>query len=411
MAIGTSGRIRLRAAAPAPPAGYCTRPANRRAEPICLNRRVVHSRCEPADVRYRRLARRRRRRRPARRRDPGRDPPSRARRRGGAPVRERPAPAHAAADHRPFAGGRPADGERGRLGLDGLQRRDLQPPASCAASSRRGATSSAAPSDTEVLPHLYEEHGAEHVRAAAGDVRGRDPRQRRRRLLLARDRFGIKPLFYGRVGDRSAFASELNALRLVPGLDLTPDRQAIADFAALLFVPAPLTIYRGARALEPATLLDAELDGGEVTRRRAVATTCRSRSHRTWPRLGARRARTGCRAGGGTPARERRPARRSPLRRDRLVARQRRRPARRRSTSSRSTFAPRIPTTTRPGRPQRSRPASARAPDARDGVPRRRLGHVTALLSTPGSRSPTRRSSASRGVARDAEPCDGRALG
>ena len=84
------------------------------------------------------------------------------------------------------------------------------------------------------------------------------------RLLLARDRFGIKPLFYG-AGERSLwFASELNALRLAPGVDLRPDPQAIADYAALLFVPAPATLYRGLRVLEPSTLLDARFDGGEV---------------------------------------------------------------------------------------------------------------------------------------------------
>jgi asparagine synthase (glutamine-hydrolysing) len=89
--------------------------------------------------------------------------------------------------------------------------------------------------------------------------------------LLARDRFGIKPLFYGVGEGFVAFASELNALKLVPGVDLTPDPQAIADFAAVLFVPAPLTIHRGVRALCPGELLDCrlEMDGrARVERRR-----------------------------------------------------------------------------------------------------------------------------------------------
>ncbi|MBA3374892.1 MAG: hypothetical protein H0U00_03625, partial [Actinobacteria bacterium] len=56
-----------------------------------------------------------------------------------------------------------------------------------------------------------------------------------------------------------AFASEISALRLFPGIDLSPDPQAISDFASLLFVPAPLTIHRGMRALEPGTFLDCRL--------------------------------------------------------------------------------------------------------------------------------------------------------
>ena len=114
-------------------------------------------------------------------------------------------------------------------------------------------------SDTEVLPHLYEEHGRDlfsHLRGmftvAIYDVE-------RRRLLLGRDRFGIKPLFYAQTPNVLAFASELNALQLVSGVDVTPDRQAIADYAAVFYVPAPRTMFRGIRALEPGTLLEAQL--------------------------------------------------------------------------------------------------------------------------------------------------------
>jgi asparagine synthase (glutamine-hydrolysing) len=87
----------------------------------------------------------------------------------------------------------------------------------------------------------------------------------RRLLLLGRDRFGIKPLFYAQTPRLLAFASELNTLRLVPGVDVTPDRQAIADYAAVFYVPAPRTIFRGIKALEPGTLLEAQLDrAGEL---------------------------------------------------------------------------------------------------------------------------------------------------
>ena len=125
--------------------------------------------------------------------------------------------------------------------------------------------------DTEVLPHLYEECGDAmfaHLRGMFG-LAILDLRQRR--LLLARDRFGIKPLFYSADGGAVVFASEINALREFPGVDLTPDPQAIADFAGLLFVPAPHTIHRGVSALSPGEFVDCRLGNDErvsVARRR-----------------------------------------------------------------------------------------------------------------------------------------------
>jgi len=125
--------------------------------------------------------------------------------------------------------------------------------------------------DTEVLPHLYEEYGDAmfaHLRGMFG-IAILDLRQRR--LLLARDRFGIKPLFYSAGGGAVVFASEMNALREFPGVDLTPDPQAIADFAGLLFVPAPHTIHRGVSALSPGEFIDCRLGNDErvsVARRR-----------------------------------------------------------------------------------------------------------------------------------------------
>lgn len=125
-------------------------------------------------------------------------------------------------------------------------------------------------SDTEVLPHLYEEYGSDLFSRLRGMFTIALHDANERLLLLGRDRFGIKPLFYSRTRRFLAFASELNALRLMPGLDLTPDRQAIADYAAIFYVPAPRTIFRGIDALEPGTLLEARLgrdDQVEVQKR------------------------------------------------------------------------------------------------------------------------------------------------
>lgn len=120
-------------------------------------------------------------------------------------------------------------------------------------------------SDSEVLPHLYDEEGPEFVSRLRGmfalaifDVRSQT-------LLLARDRFGVKPLFYAAAPDRLAFASEINALLQVPGIDERPDRQAVHDFAALFYIPAPETFYRGIRALQPGEVLEARVDSDGVS--------------------------------------------------------------------------------------------------------------------------------------------------
>jgi asparagine synthase (glutamine-hydrolysing) len=114
--------------------------------------------------------------------------------------------------------------------------------------------------DAEVLPHLYEEYGSDLFSRLRGMFSAAIYDVKKRHLVLGRDRFGIKPLFYAKSQRFIAFASELNALRLVPGVDLTADRQAISDYAALLYVPAPRTIFRGIAALEPGTLLEAQLE-------------------------------------------------------------------------------------------------------------------------------------------------------
>ena len=81
-----------------------------------------------------------------------------------------------------------------------------------------------------------------------------------RRLHLGRDRLGIKPLYYGRVGGGFGFASELRALVAHPGFDADIDREALSLYMQRNCVPAPRSIYRGVRKLEPGSILT--LDGG-----------------------------------------------------------------------------------------------------------------------------------------------------
>jgi asparagine synthase (glutamine-hydrolysing) len=115
-------------------------------------------------------------------------------------------------------------------------------------------------SDTEVLLPLYAECGdamLERLRGmfAFGLYDGPGGR-----LVLARDRFGEKPLYWA-VTDRClAFASELPALAAVPGVSCDLDREAIGLYLVLGYVPSPWTIYRGVRKLPPASRLVVPLD-------------------------------------------------------------------------------------------------------------------------------------------------------
>jgi len=104
--------------------------------------------------------------------------------------------------------------------------------------------------DTEVLLHLYEEHGDTFAERLRGMFAVAIWDARRRRLVLARDRFGIKPLYYRDAGGELAFASELRAL---PRGEI--DRDALEAFLAFNAIPAPLTIFRDSRKLPPGHLL------------------------------------------------------------------------------------------------------------------------------------------------------------
>jgi asparagine synthase (glutamine-hydrolysing) len=110
--------------------------------------------------------------------------------------------------------------------------------------------------DTEVLAHGYEEWGDELLGRLRGMFALAIWDAGARRLLLARDRFGIKPLFYAAHGGRIAFASELTALAHAPGFSRELDPDAVEAYLAFNSIPAPLTAYRAARKLPPGHRLD-----------------------------------------------------------------------------------------------------------------------------------------------------------
>ena len=110
--------------------------------------------------------------------------------------------------------------------------------------------------DTEVIAHAYEEWGDAFVERLRGMFALALWDCEQQRLLLARDRFGIKPLYYAAHGARLAFASELTALAHSPGFSRDLDPDAVEAFLAFNSIPAPLSIYRGARKLSPGHVLD-----------------------------------------------------------------------------------------------------------------------------------------------------------
>jgi asparagine synthase (glutamine-hydrolysing) len=110
-------------------------------------------------------------------------------------------------------------------------------------------------SDTEVLVHLWEDHGP----AMLDDLHGMFALcihdARRDEVLVARDRMGIKPLYYAQDGERLVFASELAALVRHGGIDAPIDEDRLLDLFLLQYIPGDATLYRGVKKLLPGHLL------------------------------------------------------------------------------------------------------------------------------------------------------------
>lgn len=110
-------------------------------------------------------------------------------------------------------------------------------------------------SDTEVIAHLYEEEGAACVDGLHGMFVLAIWDRRRRRLVLARDRAGKKPLFYAVRDGTISFASELHALLEDEAIPRDLDHQALDAYLAYRYVPAPMSAFRAIRKLPPGRIL------------------------------------------------------------------------------------------------------------------------------------------------------------
>lgn len=122
--------------------------------------------------------------------------------------------------------------------------------------------------DTEVLVHLYEDFGDEMVHALEGMFAFAIWDRNRQRMLVVRDRFGEKPLFYSIADDRLVIASELTALRAGLATDPELDAHAIDAFYVYGYVPGPNTITEGVCQLAPGHLMVWDQQARRLTHRR-----------------------------------------------------------------------------------------------------------------------------------------------
>jgi asparagine synthase (glutamine-hydrolysing) len=110
-------------------------------------------------------------------------------------------------------------------------------------------------SDTEVLLEGYRRWGMDVLSRLNGMFAFALWDSRAGELVLARDRVGKKPLYYAQIGDKFLFASEIKAILMWPGVERTPDYDAVHQYLTYQYVPAPSTAFRGIRKLPPASYM------------------------------------------------------------------------------------------------------------------------------------------------------------
>ena len=114
-------------------------------------------------------------------------------------------------------------------------------------------------SDTEVIVHAYEQWGVDCIKHFRGMFAFAIHDIKKQLLFLARDHFGIKPLYYCFTNQFFAFASELEALKQIPDVSKEPDLQAVDEYLKLWYIPAPKTGYKQIRKLPPAHYMIVDL--------------------------------------------------------------------------------------------------------------------------------------------------------
>src|SRR5215471_17624197 len=121
-------------------------------------------------------------------------------------------------------------------------------------------------SDTETIVHAYEEYGDDCMRDFRGMFAFAIWDRRRKRLLLVRDRLGIKPIYYYTGKDFFVFASEIKSLLQHPGVPREVDRQALDMYLALRYVPGPRTMFKNIFKLQPGHRLTVDHNGVRIAK-------------------------------------------------------------------------------------------------------------------------------------------------
>ncbi|MDI7861829.1 asparagine synthase (glutamine-hydrolyzing) [Rhizobiaceae bacterium n13] len=121
-------------------------------------------------------------------------------------------------------------------------------------------------SDTEVILHLYEEEGEACLLRLNGDFAFAIWDERRQRLFIARDRIGVRPIYYAERPDGFYFASEMKALLEVPGIDAEPDPFAVDQIFTFWVCLPPRTPFRGISELPPGHFITLTPDRMEIRR-------------------------------------------------------------------------------------------------------------------------------------------------
>lgn len=124
--------------------------------------------------------------------------------------------------------------------------------------------------DTETIVHGYEQWGDQVVSRLHGMFGLAIWDSRQRRLLLARDRIGKKPLFYAQRGSDFFFGSEIKAILASGAFEARPDAESLHDYLTYLYFPPPRTAFQGIHKLSPATMLSVEIlpDGSLKTQQK-----------------------------------------------------------------------------------------------------------------------------------------------
>ena len=119
-------------------------------------------------------------------------------------------------------------------------------------------------SDTEVLVHLYEQFGDDFVEHLSGMFGFALWDSKHRRLLIARDRLGIKPLYVLRQAGRVVFASEAKTILKAPGVSARLDPVALGEYLSLGYVPAPFSMLEGIEKLPAGSMMVCDAEGVRI---------------------------------------------------------------------------------------------------------------------------------------------------